>query len=357
MVGGTLGVFGLIFLVSATQVEGGGQPTLPAKPAPAGDAPVMATAPSSVEGGGIALRSVCVKFPPSDITFPGSRQADEINSQCLLCHSAGMVLNQPDLSRADWQEVVKKMHQVFKAPFTAADAPAIVDYLVNLQAGKLQPPGRPADLEHGAVIAAQGTAAGAPACAKCHAFNGVSDASGAFPRIANQSAYYLAQQLRDFASGVRTNALMSPVAGGLSADDIADVAAYYAGVEAPFLPLKAPDPTLVKLGEKLATAGDARRQIQSCHNCHGPGGVGEMPAIPYLGNQYSHYITFTLLEWHHGFRKSSANTMAVVAQKLDDQEIAAVAAYYQQVYSQLEKAKPGAMNEKNSVRPATEGAK
>ena len=192
---------------------------------------------------------------------------------------------------------------------------------------------RQADVEHGAVIAAQGTAAGAPACAQCHAFNGVSDASGAFPRIAGQSNEYLAKQLRDFASGVRSNALMSPIAKTLTAQDVVDVAAYYAGVDAPFLPLKAPDPELVKLGETLATVGNARRQIQSCNNCHGPGGVGLPPAIPYLGGQYAHYIAFTLREWQRDFRQSSPNQMAVVAHKLDKQEIAAVAAYYQQVMS------------------------
>src|SRR5262249_59967589 len=62
------------------------------------------------------------------------------------------------------------------------------------------------DRARGAVIAAQGTAAGAPACAQCHAFNGVADGSGAFPRIAGQSAHYLAKQLQYFASGIRDNA-------------------------------------------------------------------------------------------------------------------------------------------------------
>jgi cytochrome c553 len=40
--------------------------------------------------------------------------------------------------------------------------------------------------------------------------------------------------------------------------------------------------------------------------------------------------------WQQGFRKNSLNTMGVLAKKLDDQEIAAVAAYYQQVQSTLE---------------------
>src|SRR5271156_5114577 len=115
-----------------------------------------------------------------------------------------------------------------------------------------QSAGRQPDAKHGAVIVAQGTAAGAPPCAQCHAFNGVSDASGAFPRLAGQSAFYLATQLRDFASGVRASALMSPIAKALSPDDIADVAAYFAALKAPFLPLKAGDPSLISRGEALA---------------------------------------------------------------------------------------------------------
>lgn len=192
------------------------------------------------------------------------------------------------------------------------------------------------DPKYGAVIAAQGTAAGAPACAQCHAFNGGSDASGAFPRITAQSAYYLSEQLRDFSSGVRESAIMSQVARALSPDDVADIAAYYAGVDAPFLPLKAADPALIKQGEALAKVGDARRHIQNCDNCHGPGGVGEPPAIPYLAGQYAHYIEFTLQMWQRGFRKNSPDAMAVIAKKLDPREVAAVAAYYQQVHSPLE---------------------
>jgi cytochrome c553 len=203
-------------------------------------------------------------------------------------------------------------------------------------AAQAQTAGHQPDAKHGAVIVAQGTAAGAPPCAQCHAFNGVSDASGAFPRLSGQSAYYLAAQLRDFASGVRASAIMTPIAKALSSDDVGDVAAYFAGVNAPFLPLKAADAALVKRGEELAKVGSAERQIQNCDNCHGPSGAGEPPAIPYLAGQYAHYIAFTLQMWQEGFRKNSPDAMAVVAKKLDNQEIIAVAAYYQQVQSTLE---------------------
>jgi cytochrome c553 len=210
---------------------------------------------------------------------------------------------------------------------------AMVVVTINLglvgQAHAQSEPRKP-DINRGAVIAAQG-AAGAAACAQCHAFNGVSDGSGAFPRIAAQSASYLAQQLRAFASGVRANAVMSPIAKALSQDDIADVAAYYAGVDAPYLPLANPAPALIKQGEQLAKIGNAAKGLQSCDNCHGPGGVGELPAIPYLAGQYAQYITFELRMWQRGYRRNSQNVMSRIAGKLDDQDMAALSAYYQQV--------------------------
>jgi cytochrome c553 len=192
-------------------------------------------------------------------------------------------------------------------------------------------PIRQPDLGRGAVIAAQGVATGVPACAQCHAYNGGSDGSGAFPRIAGQSPWYLAKELRDYASGVRLNAVMAPIAKALSSDDIADVTAYYASINAPYLPLASLNPALIKRGEQLAKIGDAARELQSCDNCHGPGGAGEPPAIPYLAGQYARYIAFQLTMWKRGFRNNSPDAMADVAKRLDKQEIAAVAAYFQQV--------------------------
>jgi cytochrome c553 len=193
-----------------------------------------------------------------------------------------------------------------------------------------QSPDRPPDVARGAVIAAHGAGPGVLACAQCHAVNGASNGSGAFPRLAGQSDTYLAQQLQAFASGARNNAVMTLISKALSPRDAADVAAYYASVQAPFLPLRPVDPALFKRGEQLAKVGDESKQLQSCDNCHGPGGVGEPPAIPYLAGQYRQYIAAQLHMWRRGFRKTSPDAMAVVAKKLDDHDIDAVAAYFEQ---------------------------
>ena len=85
-------------------------------------------------------------------------------------------------------------------------------------------------------IVADGTTGGAVACARCHGFDGASDGSGAFPRLDGQSAQYLAEQLRHFASGARRNALMQPIAKGLRDDEIEVVSQYYASLHIRLFP-------------------------------------------------------------------------------------------------------------------------
>jgi hypothetical protein len=75
------------------------------------------------------LRSVSIDLPQGDRIFPPGPHVDAVNNNCLACHSAGMVLNQPDMSRAAWETEVNKMINVYKAPVAAEDVPAIVAYL------------------------------------------------------------------------------------------------------------------------------------------------------------------------------------------------------------------------------------
>ncbi|HQR52990.1 MAG TPA: cytochrome c [Burkholderiales bacterium] len=63
-------------------------------------------------------------------------------------------------------------------------------------------------------------------CAACHGADGNSAAPD-FPRLAGQQADYLAKALRDYKTGARKNAIMAPQAANLSAQDIADLAAYF----------------------------------------------------------------------------------------------------------------------------------
>jgi cytochrome c553 len=89
-------------------------------------APVCAQAETQ-----LSLKSVSVDLPPGDDMFPNGSGADAINNNCLACHSADMVLNQPALPKAQWQAEVDKMRTSYKAPIDPKDVDGILDYLVS----------------------------------------------------------------------------------------------------------------------------------------------------------------------------------------------------------------------------------
>jgi cytochrome c553 len=69
-------------------------------------------------------------------------------------------------------------------------------------------------------------------CAACHGANGVS-VSDAIPNLAAQRAGYLEAQLRALKDGTRKNPLMNAIAAQLTAEDIANAAAYFASLPGP----------------------------------------------------------------------------------------------------------------------------
>jgi len=94
-------------------------------------APVCARAESQ-----LSLKSVSVDLPPGDEMFPNGPGADAINNNCLACHSADMVLNQPALPMTQWHAEVDKMRAAYKAPIDPKDVDAILDYLVSVKGKK-----------------------------------------------------------------------------------------------------------------------------------------------------------------------------------------------------------------------------
>jgi hypothetical protein len=82
------------------------------------------------------LKSVKIDLPDSDRMFPDGPGSDAINNNCLACHSADMVLNQPALSKQAWAAEVNKMINSYKAPIAPQDVGAIVEYLTGLKGAK-----------------------------------------------------------------------------------------------------------------------------------------------------------------------------------------------------------------------------
>ncbi|MGO9134190.1 MAG: cytochrome c [Methylovirgula sp.] len=84
----------------------------------------------------IALKSTTVQLPDGDRDFPPGKGVEALNTNCRICHSVGMVMNQPPMSKAGWTAEVNKMIKVFKAPVPAQEVEPIVDYLTQLSAAK-----------------------------------------------------------------------------------------------------------------------------------------------------------------------------------------------------------------------------
>ena len=82
------------------------------------------------------FKSIKVELPESDRMFPAGPGSDAINNNCLACHSAGMVLNQPALSKQAWAAEVNKMINNYRAPVAPEDVGTIVEYLTAVKGAK-----------------------------------------------------------------------------------------------------------------------------------------------------------------------------------------------------------------------------
>ena len=167
-------------------------------------------------------------------------------------------------------------------------------------------------------------------CVACHGLDGNSTQS-ANPILAGQHASYMAKQLADFkAAGgkpaQRPSNVMSAMVANLSADDMRNLAAYFA-LQKP-RPRAARDADLVSLGQAIYRGGVAAKKIAACSACHGPNGVGVPTQFPRLAGQYAEYVSAQLRAFRAGARANDPNRMMrAIAEKLSDDEIAAVAEY------------------------------
>jgi cytochrome c553 len=165
------------------------------------------------------------------------------------------------------------------------------------------------------------------ACIACHGPGGNS-VNPEWPSLAGQGQAYVHKQLQAFKSGARKNPLMTPMAAGLSEEDMADLGAYFAaqkpaGLEA--------DPGKLAVGQRVYRAGDAKNGVPACAACHGPAGDGNPPAAyPALRGQYGTYVAAQLRAYRAGTRQTDpGQMMRTVASTMTDEQIDAVASYVQ----------------------------
>ncbi|UNU73686.1 cytochrome c4 [Moraxella nasovis] len=184
------------------------------------------------------------------------------------------------------------------------------------------------DIEAGKVIADA-------VCAACHGANGVSVAP-AQPNLGGQNVKYLYKQLVDFKTKARRNGIMEAQLVGLTQQDLANVAGYYAS-QAPWTPGYGNKATYAA-AQKLYLGGDKSRGVIPCAGCHDPKAQGnEWAAFPRIGGQHATYLATQLKMFRAAGReddvmetetrtndsakKGEKGMMQTVAAKLSDKDI------------------------------------
>jgi len=188
---------------------------------------------------------------------------------------------------------------------------------------------------------AQGDAAAGQAksaiCAACHGADGNSMVPN-WPKIAGQHEAYLARQIHLIKDGARNVPEMAGIVPGLSDQDIADLAAYFASQQRSG---GVADEASVAQGERIYRAGNAETGVPACMACHGPAGEGNpLSGYPALAGQHSVYTSNLLKRFRGGENwgedDAPSHVMNGVASELSDDEITAVSSYIQGLHKREE---------------------
>ena len=106
---------------------------------------------------------------------------------------------------------------------------------------------------------------------------------------------------------------MAALAGTLTDQEMADVAAYFAS-----------------LGNENAAAGGSPggsfKAARNCGACHGQNGIGLSPGWPTLAGQHEDYLVVALIQYRNGNRQDPV--MVPLVSTLSDETVALLAKYY-----------------------------
>jgi len=164
----------------------------------------------------------------------------------------------------------------------------------------------------------------AAACAACHGTDGISREKGV-PSLAGQHQSYIQASLVAYKKGDRTGEAMQKVVANLSDQDMANVAAYFAGLKsfserpAPLGGEAAPEP-------ETDPFAAVKEKTAACAGCHGADGNSIIPGMPSLAGQQVAYLIAAMKDYQDGARQEPMMQGMVAALSRSDLED--VAYYY-----------------------------
>lgn len=162
-------------------------------------------------------------------------------------------------------------------------------------------------------------------CAACHGADGNGVPGNPAPRLAGQQAKYLAKQLTEFASGARRHDVMTGIVATLDKSDFPDLAQHFSDKK--LVLGRVGDPGLAEAGRKVYEDGNTESGVPGCQGCHGSKGDGNA-RFPRVSGQHMAYTLQQMADFRSGTRSNDrGKMMQVVAERMTDAEIRAVAEY------------------------------
>jgi cytochrome c553 len=157
-------------------------------------------------------------------------------------------------------------------------------------------------------------------CSGCHGIEGAVNAYPTYhvPKLGGQNPDYIEIALQGYRDGSRSHQTMHAQAMQLSDQDIADLSAYFAGIEAE-----------AESGVSSASSADiaaGQEKSITCQACHGAAGIAQSEQWPNLAGQHASYLLEAMLQYQGGER--TAPSMAPLVSQLDEQTLAQIAAFY-----------------------------
>lgn len=171
-------------------------------------------------------------------------------------------------------------------------------------------------------------------CIGCHGIKGYQNSFPEIhkvPMISGQSAPYIVSSLKAYQKGDRKHPSMRGIAGSLSEQDMADLAAFYAGQAGPAAPETVP-----------AASADVAALLTkgACVSCHGANFSKPIdPSYPKIGGQHADYLFVALKSYTvEGNNLIGRNNgiMAGIAKQYSPAEMRAIAKYLSTVKGELQ---------------------
>jgi len=273
----------------------------------------------------VKLAAYFASLNPAQPSAPGARKANldpvqagkAATGMCAGCHGETGVSKtpgSPNLAGLDPKYLVLAMkayqrgqrkNDLMKSLLAAASEADInnIALFYALQKPSRSPTPAPGDQAAGKAAAA--------ACNGCHGEGGVS-AISTTPSLAGQDAQYLADALRAYKDGSRSDETMKGLAAALDDNAIKNLPAFYASLQ----------PQQPDVRKPLTT----EEWTQRCDRCHGLNGNSTDPRLPALAAQRLDYLEKVLHDYRTGARKS--REMAAMSGVLTELDVDNLAAHY-----------------------------